>query len=338
MSALKVIQVPAAFNTAGLNIVWILVGLIAIYAGIKNLLDEENPSRIGTAIFWCSFGIVTALGTWLPAKVSGVLVIIMCLPPIFKKVKVGKTNAPEKAHTEAQFKKIGMKIFVPAFCVAVFSLAFSLFSNMSSMIAITLGVLVAIIFLVAYDSKENKPQVFLKDSERFLSLTGPLSMLPQLLGCLGGVFTAAGVGEVIAQIVEKVVPKGNVNIGIIVYAVGMVLFTMIMGNAFAAITVMTGWYRCSVRTGIRCKSGSHRYDRTDLRLLRNLNDSDGSKLQYRTGCNPEYEGPLGRNQKSGAGWINYACIPDLLYDSIKVNRQDRLTKVIVFSEREGRWP
>ena len=49
MSALKVIQVPAAFNTAGLNIVWILVGLIAIYAGIKNLLDEENPSRIGTA-------------------------------------------------------------------------------------------------------------------------------------------------------------------------------------------------------------------------------------------------------------------------------------------------
>ena len=202
MSALKVIQVPAAFNTAGLNIVWILVGLIAIYAGIKNLLDEENPSRIGTAIFWCSFGIVTALGTWLPAKVSGVLVIIMCLPPIFKKVKVGKTNAPEKAHTEAQFKKIGMKIFVPAFCVAVFSLAFSLFSNMSSMIAITLGVLVAIIFLVAYDSKENKPKVF-------------------------------------AQIVEKVVPKGNVNIGIIVYAVGMVLFTMIMGNAFAAITVMT---------------------------------------------------------------------------------------------------
>lgn len=113
----------------------------------------------------------------------------------------------EKAHTEAQFKKIGMKIFVPAFCVAVFSLAFSLFSNMSSMIAITLGVLVAIIFLVAYDSKENKPQVFLKDSERFLSLTGPLSMLPQLLGCLGGVFTAAGVGEVIAQIVEKVVPE-----------------------------------------------------------------------------------------------------------------------------------
>ena len=64
-------------------------------------------------------------------------------------------------------------------------------------------------------------------------------MLPQLLGCLGGVFTAAGVGDVIASIVEKVVPKGNVNVGIIVFAIGMALFTMIMGNAFAAITVMT---------------------------------------------------------------------------------------------------
>ena len=176
MSALKVIQVPAAFNTAGLNIVWILVGLIAIYAGIKNLLDEENPSRIGTAIFWCSFGIVTALGTWLPAKVSGVLVIIMCLPPIFKKVKIGKTDNPTKEHTEQQFKKIGMKIFVPAFSVAVCSLFFALFSNMSSMVAITVGVIVAMVLLMAFDAKQNKPAVFLNDSERFLGITGPLSI------------------------------------------------------------------------------------------------------------------------------------------------------------------
>ena len=132
-----------------------------------------------------------------------------------------------------------MKIFIPAFSVAVCSLFFALFSNMSSMIAITIGVIVAMILLIAYDSKQNKPAVFLNDSERFLGITGPLSMLPQLLGCLGGVFTAAGVGDVIAQLVEKVVPKGNVNVGIIIYAIGMVLFTMIMGNAFAAITVMT---------------------------------------------------------------------------------------------------
>ncbi|RGJ21128.1 DUF979 domain-containing protein [Coprococcus comes] len=239
MSNLKFIQIGDSFNANGLNVVWLIIGLITIYAGIKNLLDKENPSRVGTAVFWCSFGIVCGFGTWLPAKVSGALVLIMCLPPIFKKVKIGKVDNPTKEHTEQQFKKIGMKIFIPAFSVAVCSLFFALFSNMSSMVAITFGVVVAMILLIAYDSKQNKPVVFLKDSERFLGITGPLSMLPQLLGCLGGVFTAAGVGDVVAQLVEKIVPKGNVNIGIIVYAIGMVLFTMIMGNAFAAITVMT---------------------------------------------------------------------------------------------------
>ena len=239
MSNLKFIQVGDSFNAIGLNVVWVIIGLITIYAGIKNLLDKENPSRVGTAVFWCSFGIVCGFGSWLPAKVSGALVLIMCLPPIFKKVKIGKTDNPTKEHTEQQFKKIGMKIFVPAFSVAVCSLFFALFSNMSSMVAITVGVIVAMVLLIAFDTKQNKPAVFLNDSERFLGITGPLSMLPQLLGCLGGVFTAAGVGDVIAQLVEKIVPKGNVNIGIIVYAIGMVLFTMIMGNAFAAITVMT---------------------------------------------------------------------------------------------------
>lgn len=239
MSNLKFIQVGDSFNAIGLNVVWVIIGLITIYAGIKNLLDKENPSRVGTAVFWCSFGIVCGFGSWLPARVSGALVLIMCLPPIFKKVKIGKTDNPTKEHTEQQFKKIGMKIFVPAFSVAVCSLFFALFSNMSSMVAITVGVIVAMILLMAFDAKQNKPAVFLNDSERFLGITGPLSMLPQLLGCLGGVFTAAGVGDVIAQLVEKIVPKGNVNIGIIVYAIGMVLFTMIMGNAFAAITVMT---------------------------------------------------------------------------------------------------
>lgn len=239
MEALKFIQIDPALNSSLLNIVWLIVGGITIYAGIKNLFDKENPSRIGTAVFWCSFGMVCAFGTWLPAKLSGVLVIVMCLPPIFKKVKVGKINVATKEYTAEQYQKIGMKIFIPAFCVAAFSLFIAFFSNISSMVAITIGVLAAILILSAYNPSENKPKVFLEESERFLSLMGPLCMLPLLLGCLGGVFTAAGVGDVIADIVGNIVPHGNVNVGIIVYAIGMALFTMIMGNAFAAITVMT---------------------------------------------------------------------------------------------------
>lgn len=239
MANLKFIQVNEVLGANLLNMVWVIIGLIAIYAGVKNLLDKENPSRYGTALFWCSFGVVCGFGTWLPAKISGILVIVMCLPPIFKQVKVGKVDTPSKEHTIEQYQKVGMKIFFPAVCVGIFSLLFAFFSNLSSMVAVTLGVIVAMIILMVYNPSENKPVVFLKESERFLSIMGPLCMLPQLLGCLGGVFTAAGVGDVVASLVEKIVPKGNVNIGIIVFAIGMALFTMIMGNAFAAITVIT---------------------------------------------------------------------------------------------------
>ena len=64
-------------------------------------------------------------------------------------------------------------------------------------------------------------------------------MLPMLLASLGAIFTAAGVGDVIAGLVGKVIPQGNVNVGIIVFAIAMALFTVIMGNGFAAITVIT---------------------------------------------------------------------------------------------------
>ena len=49
----------------------------------------------------------------------------------------------------------------------------------------------------------------------------------------------AGVGEVISNMISSVVPKGNIVIGVIIYVFGMVIFTMIMGNAFAAFTVIT---------------------------------------------------------------------------------------------------
>ena len=39
MSNLKFIQVGDSFNAIGLNVVWVIIGLITIYAGIKNLLD-----------------------------------------------------------------------------------------------------------------------------------------------------------------------------------------------------------------------------------------------------------------------------------------------------------
>ena len=221
-----------------LEVVYIIIGIITFYAGIKNLLDKENPSRIGTAVFWCFFGIACAFGRWIPSNITGILVVIMVIPAIFKRVKPGKQKPASKEYSAQQFRKIGMKIFIPALCMGIMALIFALFTKISSLVGITVGVLIAMILLMIY-SKDNKPKIFLDDSERFLSMMGPLSLLPQLLACLGGIFTAAGVGEVISKIVGMIIPAGNVNLGIVVFGLGMVLFTAIMGNAYAAITVMT---------------------------------------------------------------------------------------------------
>lgn len=221
-----------------LEIIYIIMGLITIYVGVKNAMDKENPSRIGTAVFWCSLGVVLGFGRWIPPVANGVLIIVMTLPAIFKKVKIGKINQPTEEYTHESYKKIGMKIFVPALSIGVFAIIFAMFTDLGALVGVGVGILVAVILLMIY-SKDNKPQVFLQDSERLLTTVGPLSMLPMLLASLGAIFTAAGVGEVIANMVGKIIPEGNVNVGIIIFAIGMVLFTMIMGNAFAAITVMT---------------------------------------------------------------------------------------------------
>ena len=51
-----------ALGTKLLEIIYIVIGLLTIYTGIKNGRDEENPSRTGTAIFWASLGVVLAFG------------------------------------------------------------------------------------------------------------------------------------------------------------------------------------------------------------------------------------------------------------------------------------
>lgn len=222
-----------------LEVIYIIMGLLSMYTAVKNLRDEENPSRIPTAIFWGAFGIVLSFGRFLPEMVSGILIIIMVIPAILQKVKPGKLDVPSEEQRTRLLEKNGMKVFIPALSIGVCAIFFALFlPQIGALVGVGCGVLLGVIFLMII-SKENTPKVFLNDTERLLSTVGPLSVLPLLLSALGVIFTAAGVGEVIAGYVEKIIPAGNVNVGIIVYCIGMVLFTMIMGNAFAAITVMT---------------------------------------------------------------------------------------------------
>ncbi|MEZ3488290.1 MAG: DUF979 domain-containing protein [Lachnospiraceae bacterium] len=221
-----------------LEIIYIITGFVTIYTGIKNLRDNENPSRIGTAVFWIILGAIISFGRWIPATGVGLLIVIMCVPAVLKKVKMGNVQKMTTEETAANFDKIGMKVFIPAFVIGAGALVFAVFTDLGALVGVGFGVFASAILLMIL-LPSNKPKVIINDAERMISTVGPLSMLSMLLACLGSVFTAAGVGETIAKIVGGIIPKGNITVGIIIYALGMMLFTIIMGNAFAAITVMT---------------------------------------------------------------------------------------------------
>lgn len=221
-----------------LEVLYLIIGLICIYTAIANLRDKGNQKRYGTFVFWCTLGLMFVLGPWIPSLYTGILMCVMVAVPILHRVSRGTQPDPSEEEAEKNYRKIGMKVFIPALSIGVFALAAALFTSISPLVGMGVGVFAAVIILMIY-SRDNKPKVFLQDCRRMMDIVGPLSMLPTLLAALGSVFTAAGVGDVIAQMVSNVIPSGNLVVGIIVYAVGMVIFTMIMGNAFAAITVMT---------------------------------------------------------------------------------------------------
>ena len=228
------------YGTKLMEVFYIVMGLISVYAGVRNFRDDKKDviSRYGTCLFWVLLGVEMAFGRWIPNVANGVIIVVMVLPAIFQKVKKNSDPGPTKAESEANYQAIGMKIFIPALSIGVFAIIGALIKDLGALTGCSIGVIVGVVILYFYN-RSNKPIVFLNDSERLLSAMGALCMLPMLLASLGAIFTKAGVGDVIADLVGRVIPQGNVTIGIIVFALGMMLFTMIMGNAFAAITVMS---------------------------------------------------------------------------------------------------
>jgi uncharacterized membrane protein len=83
------------------------------------------------------------------------------------------------------------------------------------------------------------PVIALTQGRRLTEDLGWALVLPQLLSVLGLVFATAGVGTVIGDTVAKVLPEGVLLPAVILYCLGMAVFTVIMGNAFAAFPVMT---------------------------------------------------------------------------------------------------
>ncbi len=221
-----------------LEIIYMVMGLVAIGTGIYNFTDKTNKNSLGSGIFWTTMGLVIGFGRWIPSMITGIIILVMTLPAILGRVTKGKSHTATKEYMKKAADNIGLKIFIPALSIGGVAIIVALTTKLGALVGVGIGVVLSIIILMIL-SKDNKPKVFFYDAVDMLGTIGPLSMLPMLLASLGAVFTAAGVGEVISSGVSRVIPAGNLTLGIIIYAIGMVLFTMIMGNAFAAITVMT---------------------------------------------------------------------------------------------------
>ena len=216
-------------NTLGakiLEVFFIIMGLIVIYTGVRNLRDRSNPTRYGTCMFWSLLGVVIAFGRWIPATVDGALITLMAIPAILRRVGNGKSSVPGKRESSGNFARIGMRIFIPALSISVGAMIGALIPSIGALAGCCIGVMASAGILMALNHA-NTPRVFLDDSERLLSAMGPLSMLPMLLASLGAIFTQAGVGHVISKLAGGIIPKGNVTIGIVVLAVGGVVLVVI---------------------------------------------------------------------------------------------------------------
>jgi uncharacterized membrane protein len=75
-------------------------------------------------------------------------------------------------------------------------------------------------------------------------------VLPQMLGMLGLVFSDAGVGRAVAHVTTSYIDMDLRFVAVVVYCVGMALFTVIMGNGFAAFPVMAGGVGVPVLVGV----------------------------------------------------------------------------------------
>jgi uncharacterized membrane protein len=67
---------------------------------------------------------------------------------------------------------------------------------------------------------------------------------------LGLVFSDAGVGKAVAYITTSYINMDIRFVAVAVYVLGMALFTIIMGNGFAAFPVMTGGVGVPVLVGV----------------------------------------------------------------------------------------
>lgn len=220
-----------------LEIIYVLIGLQFFYTAYRVARSEDNEKKITTVIFWIILGVLFAFGKLIPSIISGILVVIIGIISLMNGIMVKCAVINDQRVEVEGSDKLGNKIFIPVIVMAILAIILAKLIPDSSSSVLGFTAIVAIIIVMIMTKSSVKDMM--KQSDRMVQQVGAVAILPQLLAALGAIFAAAGVGDVIASIIGGMIPIVNPWTGSIAYVLGMVIFTAIMGNAFAAFTVIT---------------------------------------------------------------------------------------------------
>ena len=227
----------AQLSNTLLKIFYIMIGLYMGLTMVFTIKDKNHKTRIGTSLFWGILSVVFMFGDYIPSQIVGAFVIVIAVLSATKQINVGTLKQLDETFVTLKAEKLGLKIFIPSLSIAIIAMLIASFTGFSGTVAI--GISSTLTLVLTFVITKAKPKEFLEDSNRMYQSMGSFVILPQLLASLGVLFTAAGVGDKISSMISGVIPTGNVLLGVIAYCVGMAVFTAIMGNAFAAFSVIT---------------------------------------------------------------------------------------------------
>ena len=224
-------------STFLLEIFYMMIGLYMGITMVFTLKDTNHKTRIGTALFWGILSAIFIFGKYIPSAIIGLLIVIIAILSATKQINVGTIKQLDETFTNLKAEQLGLKIFIPSLAIAIIAMLIATFTEFSGTVAI--GISATATIVLTFIITKAKPMEYLEDSNRMYQSMGSFTILPQLLASLGVLFTAAGVGDKISSIISGIIPSGNILAGVVAYCLGMAVFTMIMGNAFAAFSVIT---------------------------------------------------------------------------------------------------
>jgi uncharacterized membrane protein len=232
-----------------LHWLYALAGAMFAAFALLSAFDRANAKRFGNAAFW---GLMTL--SLLGGDVIGDLgngLLVLGLAGLAGFGFIGRSSPPTTGVEERQHwsEKLGNKLFLPALIIPVTALLGTLLYNYTPLgaagwieakretyVFLGLGVLLALAAIFAW---LRPPAIApLQEGRRLIDAIGWAAVLPQMLASLGVLFAAAGVGDAIGALTRTIIPEGSVFLTVAVYGLGMAIFTMVMGNAFAAFPVM----------------------------------------------------------------------------------------------------